>query len=215
MHQKQVWDSLAESWSHHRNKPLREVIEFLEKESLNAFGASKQSNIILDIGCGAGRNFVQGKDYIAVDISANMIMHAEKTAQRKKINMSGLVADAIALPFIENSFDTIVCLAVLHCIEKDRQRALDEMHRIMKKGGRALVMVWNKRQPKFWFFKQQIYEPWKTGDNTYLRYYHLFTKNELKSLLENAGFKIISIKGSSNKAFKLFSKNIVAVIEKS
>ena len=195
---------MAESWSHHRNKPIKEVIEFLEN----------QKGCILDLGSGTGRNFVRGREYIAVDISENMIKHAKNAARRKGISINGIMADATALPFPDNYFDSVVCVAVIHCIESERQKAVNEMQRIMKKGGRALIMVWNRRQPKFLFLKKQIYEPWRTGGKTYLRYYHLYSAAELRKELESAGFKIISIKGSSDKAFKLFPKNIVAIVEK-
>ena len=204
MQQKEVWDALAESWSHHRNKPIKEVVMFLENAK----------DPILDLGSGTGRNFVSGREYIALDISENMIKHAKNVARRKQINISSLVADATALPFPDNYFDTVVCVAVLHCIENKRQKALEEMRRIMKKGGRALIIVWNRRQPKFLFYKQQVYEPWTTSAHTYQRYYHLYTKKELENSLESAGFRIITIKGSSDKAFKLFSKNLVVVVEK-
>ena len=204
MDQKEVWDALAESWSNHRNKPIKEVAEFL----------NDKNGVVLDLGSGTGRNFVQGKNYIAVDISENMIKHAEKVAKRKQIEFTGIVADAKELPFPDDYFNAVVCVAVLHCIENERDKSLEELNRVMKKGGHALIMVWNRRQPKFLFLKKQVHEPWRTGGKTYLRYYRLYSKQELRKELESAVFKVISIKGSSDKAFKLFSKNIVAVVEK-
>ncbi len=203
--QKEVWNALAESWSHHRNRPIKEVVEFLENQ---------KSVLILDLGSGTGRNFVQGKSYIAVDVSENMLNHAKKVAKRKQIDVTCVVADSKYLPLPDNSMGTAICIAVIHCIENDRQKALDELFRVMKKGSQALIMVWNRKQPKFFFYEKERYEPWRTGGISYQRYYHLYSKKELEESLESAGFKILSLKGSSDKAFKLFSKNIVAIVEK-
>jgi len=211
MDQKEVWNFLAESWRNHRNKPIKEVVEFLEKEyqSINI-----SPGRILDVGCGTGRNLIAGFRWTGTDISPKMIEYAKSFAKRKGIDFTGVVADARNLPLDSDAYDLALCIAVLHCLDSERKKAVSEMYRTMKKGGRALIIVWNRRQPKFWFLQREIHEPWRIGDRTFYRYYYLFTKNELKQLLESAGFKIVSIKGSSDKAFKIFPKNIVAVAEK-
>jgi hypothetical protein len=84
----------------------------------------------------------------------------------------------------------------------------------MKSGAKALISVWNKNQPRFFFEEKESYVPWKIGNKQVMRYYYLFTKSELKQFLEENGFKVLEIFGSKKKAFKLFPMDIIAIVQK-
>jgi ubiquinone/menaquinone biosynthesis C-methylase UbiE len=56
------------------------------------------------------------------------------------------VADAEALPFDDNSFDVVYSWGVLHH-SPDTPRALREVHRVLRPGGRARVMIYHKYSP--------------------------------------------------------------------
>jgi ubiquinone/menaquinone biosynthesis C-methylase UbiE len=47
-------------------------------------------------------------------------------------------ADAHALPFVDGAFDTVLCTEVLEHLPEP-QRAIDEMHRVLKPGGELLL----------------------------------------------------------------------------
>jgi len=57
--------------------------------------------------------------------------------------------NAEALPFADASFDLVTIAFGLRNVT-DKQRALDEMHRVLKVGGRGLVLEFSEVQPK-WF----------------------------------------------------------------
>src|SRR5690606_7865707 len=51
-----------------------------------------------------------------------------------------VVVDIQAIPFEENSFDLIICSHVLGHIP-DEKKAIDEMYRVLKPGGSALILT--------------------------------------------------------------------------
>jgi tRNA (uracil-5-)-methyltransferase TRM9 len=204
MSQKEVWDILAVDWAKFRHKPQEAVSDFLRDKR----------GLILDIGCGTGRNLIEGKKFVAVDISKNMVYIAhKKLIYRDDIAFS--LADANSLPFGAKSFDAALLVSTLHTVyKKDQVALLKELHRLLKPGGHALITVWNKRQPRFMMKSKEAFVDWKIGEKVLQRYYYLFTKSELKNLLESHGFEVVSIKGSKKKTYKLFSADIIAVVRK-
>jgi ubiquinone/menaquinone biosynthesis C-methylase UbiE len=203
MDQQKVWDSISESWSKRRKKlNFQEVLDFQKN----------REGMILDVGCGSGRNLLKNKRYVCLDFSRNMLKYAKKRSK----NTLFIRADAVELPLKNNSFNTILYVAILHVIrnKKNRKKALLELKRVMKKNGKAIITVWNKDQPRFFKKKKESYIPWKHKGKAYMRYYYLYDMKELERLLKSAGFKIVSITGSEKKAFDIFARNIVAVVRK-
>jgi len=195
--QKDVWNAIADKWNAYRKKIPEEVDEFLKGKN----------GLILDMGCGSGRNVVSGKKIVGMDFSKNMIKLAKK-------NRDGLfvIGDLRFLPFKDKVFDSILYVASLHCLEKGRKKSLDEMKRVMKKDSEAIITVWNRNQPRF---KKKInYIPWKHGKETYMRYYYLFTQDELKNLIKECNLEILNIFGSTSKVFNMFPRNIIAIAKK-
>ena len=204
MDQQKVWDSIAEPWSERRKKLIfKEVLDFQKNKK----------GIILDVGCGSGRNLLKGKKYICLDFSKKMLAYTRKTSGK---NTMLLRADAVELPIKDNSFGDVLYVAILHVIKgkNERKKALLELRRVMKKNGRAILTVWNKDQPRFSRSKKESYIPWKHGGKKYMRYYYLYDQKELNNVLKSCKFKIESISGSDSKAFRLFARNIIAIVRK-
>lgn len=203
MNQRDVWESLAKPWNVFRKRRWKEVADFLEP----------RKGIILDIGCGSGRNFIPGRTYVGIDFSVEMLRHAREGARKRRIKAMLIRADATALPLKPRLFDTALFIAVLHVIErgKNRKKALRELRRVLKKGGAALITVWNRDQPKF-NGKKEAYVPWTDEENTYQRYYYLYGMRELNGALREAGFIVEQLFGSEHAAYNVFPRNIVAVV---
>ncbi|MEQ9001660.1 MAG: class I SAM-dependent methyltransferase [Coleofasciculus sp. B1-GNL1-01] len=95
---------------------------------------------LLDLGCGAGENSVyfaqKGANCVAADYSAGMVDVALKLAAANGVNIEGHTANAMALDFADNTFDIVYASNLLHHIP-DPKIALQEMHRILKPGGKA------------------------------------------------------------------------------
>lgn len=209
MSQREVWDSIAKPWHCFRRKPREDAAGFLG-------GMQDSKGIVLDLACGSGRNFTKINGIlVGTDFSKNMLKYAKEKTKKEKMNAVLAAADASELPFRDETFSGILFSSSLHCIEKEKMnKCLGEIKRVAKTGSRIFISVWNKHQPRFFLSRKERFMPWRAGDKIYHRYYYLFTENELKCLLGINGFDIISIHGSSDKAFKLFPRNIIAIVEK-
>jgi ubiquinone/menaquinone biosynthesis C-methylase UbiE len=98
-----------------------------------------QNKTILDLGCGAGENStyfaLQGAICTASDVSPGMIEVAIKLAKQYGVEIEGKVIDAMNIDFPDNSFDIVYAANMLHHV--DPIRALKEMHRVVKPGGKV------------------------------------------------------------------------------
>ena len=166
---------------------------------------------ILDVGCGNGRFYdvLKSKNikYSGIDNSEELI----KIAKDKFSEANFEVADILKIPFTDNSFDKVYCIAVLHHIPSNELRieALKELKRVLKPGGLLILTAWNLWQTRIsWrqvfnnlilkvFKKTQldpkdILIPWKNQSGQVLtqRYIHAFTKAEISKLATRVGLKI-------------------------
>jgi len=183
---------------------------------------------ILDLGCGNGRLLELLKDfnidYIGIDDSEKLIEVAKQRYPDKRFQK----ANALSLPFPNNYFDKIFSIAVFHHIpsEKFRLKFLKEGKRVLKPKGLFILTVWNlfqkkflKYHLKFFFLKvigkskldfKDIFYPWKSpsGEIIVQRYFHCFTKKELKGLAEKVGFQVkeVGFLGKANQNIYLIAK---------
>ena len=111
---------------------------------------------VLDLACGTGEPaislapLVGSGQVVGVDLSPGPLkIAAERATQRGLANVSFQQADAHHLPFPDNSFDRITSrLGVMFF--SDLPRAAAEMHRVLKPGGKAVLLVWGPMdQPYF------------------------------------------------------------------
>ncbi len=178
---KEYFEQNAKSFSGSRKNPWPEF------EELKKY--IKSGERILDLGCGNGRLFELFKDknikYIGVDFSEKLIEKA-----REKYGEYFQVADVLSLPFPDNYFDSVWSIAVLHHIPSKilRVKALTEIRRVLRPGGKIIATCWYL----FRFFRRDIIiSPKKLKIQ---RYYHAFTKKELKKLFEKTWFKVEELK---------------------
>jgi hypothetical protein len=86
----------------------------------------------------------------------------------------------------------------------------------MKPGGKAFITVWNRWQPRFWFNGKEVLVPWKIKGETLYRYYYLFSRAELVSLVQKSGLQVVKTFPESSYRFpiKKFSQNICLLVRK-
>ena len=103
-----------------------------------------KNSISLNIGCGAGTEALLialgGGSCIAMDIT-NPAAKVTDSLLKKLGQGEGIQGDARFLPFKDESFDFIYSSGVLHH-SKDLPRSISEIHRVLKTGGYAFVMLY-------------------------------------------------------------------------
>ena len=211
---REVFDEIAESWYRFRhwsrfNKELEEMATRWHQGKL------------LNVGCAHGPDFLPFKDSFelwGIDFSTQMVKLAQKYAAKFDFKVNLKVADATSLPYTDNTFDWTIAVATYHHIHEGKRRlkAFGELRRVLKPGGEAFITVWNKWQPSFWLKGKEVNMPWKSRRKIFYRYYYLFSYPELRSLLTQAGFEILSIFPERSYRFhlKYFSRNICVLIKK-
>lgn len=221
---KRFYDLLADDFSQTRANALEEFA------SLASY--FKDGDSVLDLGCGNGRFYElvcqpdKNIKYFGVDNSNRLILLAKQKYPQGQF----ILSDGLALSFSENFFDKILCAAVLHHLPGDdlRREFLRQAHRVLKQGGLLVLTTafaaWGSRRwvplLKYSWLKimgrsrldwGDYYEPWGSGGNKGLRYFHNFSVKEIRGLLEDVGFSVESLSFLTRKSGE---KNIVAVARK-
>lgn len=146
----------------------------------------------LDAGCGTGtiaRHLAQrGCRVTAVDASARMIEVAQRAAADDGCPPIHFltVNDIVDLSFADASFDGIVCSSVLEYLETP-SRALGELVRVLRPGGRLIVSVPNRRALLRRLQKLAHWATTRCGLEPWPRYIgmsrHAYTRREFALLL--------------------------------
>ncbi|MFQ5852944.1 MAG: class I SAM-dependent methyltransferase, partial [Candidatus Binatia bacterium] len=103
---------------------------------------------LLEVGCGLGTDLRQfaasGARVIGLDLSAQSVFLARRHFILFSTEGSFLQGDCENLPFANASFDVVYSFGVLHHTP-DTQAAIDECFRVLKPGGKFIVMLYNRR----------------------------------------------------------------------
>lgn len=194
---KDVYNAIAEHFSHTRYKPWPLVEEFLN--------SLPGGSLVGDFGCGNGKYLNCGDrlQFIAADVSESFAAICRTRCPTAQV----VVADAAAIPLASNSVDHAISIAVIHhfATAERRKAAIRELVRVVRPGGRVLVYVWALEQQDGRFEQQDVFVPWnnqlkfegaaaeKVADKApnadkktvvYKRFYHVFRKGELEALVE-------------------------------
>jgi len=74
-----------------------------------------------------------------LDISHTFVEIAQRNASQAQVDIDFRQGNASAMPFAENFFDLILCRAAFKNFSQPLA-AINEMHRVLKPGGRALII---------------------------------------------------------------------------
>jgi len=80
-----------------------------------------------------------------LDITENMLAEGRKRAETAQMvdNLDWVVGDAMALPFADNSFDIYTISFGIRNVTRP-QEALNEAYRVLRTGGRLMVLEFNQ-----------------------------------------------------------------------
>lgn len=177
----------------------------------------KNTDKILDLGCGTGRTtfplYQLGfQDLIGVDLTPEMIAEAKQLNDYFETAIPFQIGNACALPFAESTFDSVIfsfngIMSIPN--PTDRELALKETNRVLKTDGIFIFTTHDREKaPEFLDFWKAQKELWRQGlQNPQLYefgdiiafsknesreiFIHIPDKQEVENWLTNNGFKVV------------------------
>ena len=155
---------------------------------------------ILDVGCGTGTLLAElaksgAANLSGVDLAEGILSDARKKFFELNIEVDLRAADVEdRIPWEDNVFDIVTTTGALHHFYRPFD-ALDEIKRVLKPGGRLIVI------------DQSFLAPARQIINLYLKIfshdgdYHFYSNEQAKNLLSEAGFSVKTIKKVGVMAF--------------
>ena len=146
---------------------------------------------VLELGCGLGTDGAQfalaGADYTGIDLTEAAIELAKRRFELFRLPGTFRTADAENLDFADESFDLVYSHGVLHHTP-DTAAAVQEIHRVLRPGGRAVVMLYHRNSYNYRINISLLRRAgvrllkWDTG----VKFVHLLTAEPEQSLREHA-----------------------------
>jgi ubiquinone/menaquinone biosynthesis C-methylase UbiE len=110
---------------------------------------------LLEIGCGMGTDLAQfargGAEVFAVDLTPRHLAIARQRLLTEAQPVRLVRSDGESLPFPDNSFDVVYSFGVLHHTP-GTQAAIDELGRVLKPGGVAVIALYHRNSVFYWFY---------------------------------------------------------------
>jgi ubiquinone/menaquinone biosynthesis C-methylase UbiE len=178
---RRLWDKSAPRY----DRRIR-VSERLLFPDGRAWACSQVSGRVLEVAVGTGLNlpcYPAGTRLTGIDLSPAMLAIAGGRARALGLEADLREASADALPFGDASFDTAVCTVSL-CNIPDDAAAIGEMYRVLRPGGRLVLLDHVASDRRWALAVQRLLEPLTLRlDGDYL------TRRPLP-LVEAAGFSV-------------------------
>jgi ubiquinone/menaquinone biosynthesis C-methylase UbiE len=156
---------------------------------LRPFLAGSAAGDLLDVGCGTAnlvprlrRWKVDVARYVGADLAPEMLLGANAKIAASPFPAALVAAEAEALPFRDASFGTVVSASSLHDWP-DPRRALGEARRVLRGGGRLLVLDWCRDATRMRAMDVAL----RISRNPFHR---MYSRDEAAELLRGAGFRV-------------------------
>ena len=109
---------------------------------------------LLEVGCGMGTDLLQfargGAYCTGIDLTPRSIEITRHRFRLYDANGAFMISDGENLPFSDESFDVVYSNGVLHHTP-DTAGAIREVHRVLRRGGTAKVMLYHRNSWNYWF----------------------------------------------------------------
>ena len=129
-------------------------IEIFERNVAKFLSESfKAGHLVLEAGCGTGRFCFwlnrKGVSCIGIDIVPEIVKKAAFYAKERGLPTQFIVADVCNLPLRDESIDGYISLGVVEHFRSTAEviKAFKECKRVLKRGGRALIIIPNVLVP--------------------------------------------------------------------
>lgn len=132
----------------------------------------QENEQLLDVGCGTGtflklaRERFPNARFVGVDASEDMLAEARKAQGGLPIEL--VYADATHLPFPDAAFDSVLSVLTFHHLPTGvKIRAIQEISRVLKRGGKCLIVDFGRAATKWGAFQ------------TFFLNWHSYTKGNM------------------------------------
>ena len=108
----------------------------------------KAGDTVLEVGCATGSLTLAAKQaagpsgkVFGIDIIPGMIEASQRKAAQANLEITFKLASIDSLPFPDNTFDEVMCsFMIFHMSAETRRKGITEIQRVLKPGGRLLVL---------------------------------------------------------------------------
>lgn len=197
-----TYDRIATHFSKTREYAWPEVEAFLTDRSVDR---------ALDVGCGNGRHTELLAEHasvvVGVDVSRELLEEARiRAAERGFEGRATFVhGDAERLPIASNAVGLAVYVATIHHLPSSgaRRRSLNELARVLRPDGVALVSAWSTTHDKF--DRTEGFDTtvdWTLPDGeTVPRYYHIYAPDEFEADIRDSACELVDMETSSGNCY--------------
>jgi SAM-dependent methyltransferase len=200
-----VYERIARHFSKTRANPWPEVETFLADAPEAGLGVA--------VGCGNGRHLPllaeRSRRVIGLDASRSILAEAGETVDGLTGPVELCQADAVDLPIRSGRVGLGLYIATVHHLpdRASRRASLDELARVLRPGGRALVSAWATAHDRFDAsaddevgFDTTV--DWTLPDGeTVPRFYHVYAPAEFEADLAASDLAVESVTVSSGNCF--------------
>ena len=182
-------------YSEWRASRLGSITELLEQELVSKLAGPLSGRAVLDVGCGDGTLTTEfhrtGASFVVgCDPDPRMIAKATARTMAERDAMIYLLGRAEHLPFHDQSFDVVTAVTAL-CFVEQRSRAVEEMARVLKPGGRLVIGELGRWST--WAASRRI-RAWL--GNAFWRHARFTTAHELRATAIAAGLHVDRLHGA-------------------
>ena len=182
MNSVQYFDSIADKWNVIRSEYFEERLKYKLLSLTNIKG-----KVVADLGCGTG--FVslalvdEASIVFSVDNSSNMLKQLKNNISSKNNRDLYLIKSSLDnLSLFDESVDVVFINMALHHI-KDAEKAISEMHRVLKKDG--VVIISDVMEHDGQWAREEMFDEWLG-----------FSNEQIINWLEETGFNNIQIENT-------------------
>lgn len=132
--------------------------QFFDPEKILAFAGLSRGSVVADFGCGngfypvaTGKIVGDSGTVYAVDIVEESLQATVSAAKHATLANIHTIKHDLSLPGVnipDASCDAVILSGILH-LEKLRKNVIRETYRVLKTGGKVLVIEWKKEQLPF------------------------------------------------------------------
>jgi len=171
---------------------------------------------VLEVGIGAGTDFLQwvraGAKAYGIDLTQEAVEHVINRLKIYGLSAEEVrVADAEEIPYPDNSFDLVYSWGVIHHTP-NTLKALDEIIRVTKVGGRIKIMIYNRHSLNA-FYQHLRFGLFRFKSISWTIYHHMeslgtkaYSIKEMKKILAERPVEIKDIRAKATSYDLLWNR---------